>query len=52
MKVKRNTLLLLAALVWGIAGANILRIGLAAYPAYLTPCISRGRQRAFMPASS
>ena len=36
MKVKRNTLLLLAALVWGIAGANILRIGLAAYPAYLT----------------
>lgn len=29
MKVKRNTLLLLAALVWGIAGANILRIGLA-----------------------
>ena len=36
MKVKRNTLLLLTALVWGIAGANILRIGLAAYPAYLT----------------
>ena len=36
MKVKRNTLLFLAALVWGIAGANILRIGLAAYPAYLT----------------
>ena len=36
MKVKRNILLFLAALVWGIAGTNILRIGLAAYPAYLT----------------
>lgn len=34
MKVKRNTLLLLACLVWGAAGFNILRIGLAAYPAY------------------
>ena len=29
MKVKRNTLLLLACLVWGAAGFNILRIGLA-----------------------
>ena len=28
MKVKRNTLLLLACLVWGAAGFNILRIGL------------------------
>ena len=36
MKVKRNTLLLLACLVWSAAGFNILRIGLAAYPAYLT----------------
>lgn len=28
MKVKRNTLLLLACLVWSAAGFNILRIGL------------------------
>ena len=34
MKVKRNTLLLLACLVWGAAGFNILRIGLIAYPSY------------------
>lgn len=27
MKVKRNTLLLLACLVWSEAGFNILRIG-------------------------
>lgn len=33
MKVKRNTLLL-ACLVWGAAGFNILRIGLMAYPPY------------------
>ena len=32
--VKRNTLLLLACLVWSAAGFNILRIGLSAYPAY------------------
>lgn len=36
MKVKRNTLLLLACLVWSTAGFNILRIGLMAYPAYRT----------------
>lgn len=36
MKVKRNTLLLLACLIWSAAGFNILRIGLAAYPAYLS----------------
>ena len=36
MKVKRNTLLLLACLVWSAAGFNILRIGLLAYPAYLS----------------
>lgn len=34
MKVKRNTLLLLACLVWSAAGFNILRIGCMAYPAY------------------
>ena len=36
MKVKRDTLLLLACLVWGAAGFNILRIGLAVYPAFRT----------------
>ena len=36
MTVKRDTLLLLACLVWGAAGFNILRIGLAAYPAFRT----------------
>ena len=36
MKVKKNTLLLLACLVWGAAGINILRIGVLAYPAYVT----------------
>ena len=34
MKVKRNTLLLIACLMWTAAGFNILRIGLLAYPAY------------------
>lgn len=34
MKVKRNTLLLLACLIWSTAGFNILRIGLMSYPAY------------------
>lgn len=36
MKVKKNTLLLLACLVWAAAGLNILRIGVLAYPAYVT----------------
>lgn len=36
MKVKRNTLLLLACLVWSAAGFNVLRIGVMAYPDYLT----------------
>ena len=36
MKVRRNTLLLLACLVWSAAGFNILRIGVMACPAYLT----------------
>lgn len=36
MKVKRSTLLLIACLVWSIAGGNILRIGIMAYRAYGT----------------
>lgn len=36
MKVKRNTLLLIAGLVWSAAGGNILRIGIISYPNYLT----------------
>lgn len=36
MKVNRNTLLLLACLVWSVAGFNILRIGVIAYPPYLS----------------
>ncbi len=35
MKVKRNTLLLLACIVWSVAGGNILRIGLASYEPYM-----------------
>lgn len=39
MKVKRNTLLLLACLVWTAAGVNILRIGLMAYaPSGVAAC--------------
>ena len=34
MMVKRNTLLLLACLVWSAAGFNILRIGLMSYPSH------------------
>ncbi|MFR4977376.1 MAG: hypothetical protein ACLUDG_00430 [Butyricicoccus sp.] len=34
MKVKKRTLLLLAALIWGIAGFNILRIGMVSYVGY------------------
>lgn len=34
MKVKRNTLLILACLVWSAAGFNILRIGLMSYPSH------------------
>lgn len=49
MKVKRNTLLLLACLVMSAAGFNILRIGLNAYPAYLTmselPSVYTGLRR-------
>lgn len=35
MKVKRNTLLLIACFVWCAAGFNILRFGVLAYPGYL-----------------
>ena len=35
MKVKRNTLLLLACLVWSLAGFNILSIGIMTYIGYL-----------------
>lgn len=34
MNVKRNTLLLLACLVWSAAGFNILRIGIIEYKPY------------------
>lgn len=34
MKVKKCTLLLLAALIWGVAGFNILRIGMVSYVGY------------------
>ena len=34
MKIKKRTLLLLAAIVWMIAGFNILRIGIETYAAY------------------
>lgn len=37
MNVQRNTLLLIACLVWSVAGINILRIGLIACPPYATP---------------
>ncbi len=36
MKVKCNTLLLIACLVWSAAGFNILRIGLQVYPDYIS----------------
>ena len=36
MKVKPNTLLLMACLVWAAAVANILRIGVLAYPGHAT----------------
>lgn len=36
MKVKRNTLLLIACLVWCAAGFNIFRIGFLAYKPYVT----------------
>lgn len=36
MKVKKKTLLLIACLVWTIAGFNIFRIGVLAYTGYLS----------------
>ena len=36
MKVKKNTLLLFAAIVWMIAGVNVLRIGILLYPSYVS----------------
>lgn len=36
MKVQKHTLLLIACLVWAAAGFNILRIGVASYPPYVT----------------
>lgn len=36
LHVKKTTLLLIACLVWSIAGFNILRIGILAYPPYVT----------------
>lgn len=36
MKVKKKTLLLLACLIWIIAGFNILQIGILAYSSYLS----------------
>lgn len=36
MKIKKQYLLLLACLVWIMAGANIMRIGIEAYRAYIT----------------
>ena len=35
MRVKRATLLLIAGIVWDIAGINILRIGIVTYPPYI-----------------
>lgn len=36
MKTKKRTLLLIACLVWAIAGFNILRIGVECYPHYVS----------------
>ena len=36
MKVNKMTLLLFAAIVWIIAGVNVLRIGILLYPPYLS----------------
>lgn len=35
-KVKKETLLLIACLVWGAAGYNVLRIGILSYSPYVT----------------
>ena len=38
MKVKKRTLLLLASIVWLIAGFNIIRIGILSYTGHVTVC--------------
>ena len=40
MKVRRNTLLLIAALVWSAAGFNILRIGLPSAVQFLLTLVA------------
>lgn len=35
MKVKKKNLLLIASMIWCIAGFNILKIGVEAYPKYI-----------------
>lgn len=36
MKVNKKTLLLIACIVWGIAGFNVLRIGILTYSNYIS----------------
>ena len=36
MKVKKRTLLILASIVWLIAGFNIIRIGILSYTGHVT----------------
>ena len=36
MKVNKKTLLLIACIVWGIAGFNVLRIGVLSYKEYIS----------------
>lgn len=36
LHVKKSTLLLIACLVWSMAGFNVLRIGILAYPPYVS----------------
>lgn len=36
MKVKKKTLLLIACIVWFLAGFNIVRIGILSYPPYIS----------------
>ena len=36
MKVQKKYLLLIAGFVWAVAGFNILKLGLEAYPPYIS----------------
>ena len=36
MKVQKKYLLLIAGFVWAVAGFNILKLGLEAYPPYMS----------------